>query len=62
MLSSVGLIEHFSTADRKIADWFMLTMTTGFPWGPGVDSRLQVSLFFTILDWNAIWIRAVEFI
>jgi hypothetical protein len=42
-LSSLGLIEHFSAADRKIADWFMLTMTTGFPWGSGVDSRLQVS-------------------
>lgn len=50
VLSSVGLIEHFSAADRKIADWFQLTMTTGFPWGPGVDSRLQVSVRFIILD------------
>lgn len=42
-LSSLGLIEHFSAADRKIGDWFILTMTTGFPWGSGVDSRLQIT-------------------
>jgi hypothetical protein len=44
VLTSLGFIEHFSPADRKIGDWFVLTLTTGFPWGSGVDSRLQVSL------------------
>ncbi|XP_052072246.1 arylacetamide deacetylase-like isoform X1 [Mytilus californianus] len=42
-MTSLGLIEYFSPADRKIADWFILTMTTGFPWGSGVDSRLQIT-------------------
>ncbi|KAK3085011.1 hypothetical protein FSP39_022847 [Pinctada imbricata] len=37
-----GLTEPFSDLDRKISDWFVLTMMTGKPWGLGYDSRLLI--------------------
>lgn len=42
-LVSLGITNYFSPLDRKIGDWFILAMSTGFPWGSGVDSRLQIT-------------------
>ena len=42
----LGLTEPFSDFVRKLADWFVLTMVTGFPWGLGpYDPRIKVKLF-----------------
>lgn len=32
-LVKLGVTEHFSALDRKLADWSILTQMTGQPWG-----------------------------
>lgn len=44
VLVYLGITEPFSDFVRKIADWFVLTMVTGFPWGIApYDPRLKIT-------------------
>lgn len=44
VLVCLGITEPFSDFVRKIADWFVLTMVTGFPWGIApYDPRLKIT-------------------
>lgn len=42
-LVRLGITEPFSPLDRYIADLFILTMTTGRPWGLGHDYKVQIT-------------------
>ncbi|XP_069135313.1 arylacetamide deacetylase-like [Argopecten irradians] len=40
---SLGITDPLSDLDRKFADHVILLLTTGFPWGLGVDPDLKIS-------------------
>ncbi|XP_052802437.1 neutral cholesterol ester hydrolase 1-like [Mya arenaria] len=48
-LVNVGLTDHFSPLDRKLADWFILTQMTGHPWGMSLTADQTLKIKDTVI-------------
>lgn len=49
-LVRMGITTHFSSLDRKISDWFILTQMTGQPWGMSLTAEQTLKVNDTIID------------